>query len=578
MSDQAAKLELVVSQARNTVPVRVALRKLLTTLGSSSEADVALPLMPAQWVVVERRGDGIRIRVVASGAERTLTPGQHVDLGEASLALADLGVTAGPLRAGEIASALTGAESPDVALRGVVEGVIQSLGADSGAAVVAEGAGYRVAVAVDAGGLPLPNAAELLSDTVVRDVLGSGSPLCIGDVGGDRRYATVPSVVALSLQSVVCVPMRVGERVLGALFFGRRDLTRPFTESQARELAVLASMTVPVLAQLRRTGATASPGVDGLVVGDHPTVIELRRMIARVAPSTLGVLITGETGTGKEVTARAIHAASPRAARRMVAINCSGVAPNLLEAELFGYARGAFTGAVADRAGRIEEASGSTLLLDEVGDMPLAMQAALLRVLQEREVVRVGEGQPRPVDLRLIAATHKDLDAEVAAGRFREDLLFRLREVTLELPPLRVRGDDIGLLARLFLHQAERELSLAAHALAASAEARLADYGWPGNVRELRAVMRRAAVLCDGTEITGADLQLGGAGAAASAAVEEAEAGPPLLGDLSRNLTEARDDFVRRYAMAVLDAHGGDRAAAAEALGISVRSLYRYLG
>ena len=573
MGTPLVELELVVSQARNTVPVRVILRKLLTTLGSSVDADVSLPLMPAQWAVVQRRGNAVLVRLIATDSERLLQPGQHLDIGQASLALADLSVTAGPLHAGEIASALTSADCPDAALRGIVEGVIASLGADSGAAVISEGSGYRVAVAVDALGQPLPNAAELLSDTVVRDVLGSGNPLCVGDVGGDERYATVPSVIALSLQSVVCVPMCVGERVLGALFFGRRDLSRPFTEAQTRELVVLGSMTLPVLAQLRRGPTTSA--ADALLVGEHATIIELRRMITRTAPSDLAVLISGETGTGKEVTARAIHAASGRAARRMVAINCSAVAPNLLEAELFGYARGAFTGAVTDRAGRIEAASGSTLLLDEVGDMPLAMQAALLRVLQEREVVRVGEGEPRPVDLRLVAATNRDLDAEVGAGRFREDLLFRLREITIELPPLRARGDDLGLLSRLFLHQAERELSLPVHSLSASAEARLAAYAWPGNVRELRGVMRRAAVLCDGTEITGADLQLGAAATVAPPTVTvTAGAG---LGDLGRSLADARDEFVRRYAQAVIDAQGGDRNLAAAALGISVRSLYRYL-
>jgi DNA-binding NtrC family response regulator len=570
------ELELVVSQARNTVPVRVVLRKLLTTLGSSRQADVPLPLMPAQWIVVQRSGDAALIRVVASGAERLLRPGEHIDIGDASLALADRSAVAGPLGAAEIASALTSADSPDAALRGIVEGVIRSLGADSGAAVIAEGASYRVAVAVDGGGAPLANAAELLSDTVVRDVLDSGNPLCLGDVTGDQRYATVPSVVSLSLQSVVCVPMRTGDRVLGALYFGRRDLTRPYTDAQTRELMVLASMAVPVLAQLRR--APAATAADALIVGEHATVIEVRRMIARVGASDLSVLVTGETGTGKEVTARAIHAASPRADRRMVAINCSAIPPNLLEAELFGYARGAFTGAVADRPGRIEDAAGSTLFLDEVGDMPLAMQAALLRVRQEREVVRVGESEPRAVDIRLIAATHRDLDAEVAAGRFRDDLLFRLREITIALPALRQRGDDIGLLARLFLHQAERELSLPAHSLSHSALAQLDAHDWPGNVRELRAVMRRAAVLCEGAEITAADLQLGHssqprAGDAAPAAGDAASE----LGDLGRSLADARDDFVGRYVRATLARHGGDRAAAATALGVSVRSLYRYL-
>ncbi len=308
-------------------------------------------------------------------------------------------------------------------------------------------------------------------------------------------------------------------------------------------------------------------------------MIEVRRLIERVATSTLSVLIGGETGTGKEVAARALHALGPRAALPMVALNCSAVPAGLLEAELFGHARGAFTGAVGERIGRLEAAHGSTLFLDEIGDMPLPMQAALLRVLQEREVTRVGETRPRAIDVRLIAATHRDLDAEVVAGRFRQDLLFRLREVEVVLPPLRARGDDVVLLARLFLHQAERELALPVHRLAASAEAQLRAHAWPGNVRELRAVLRRAAVLCDGVEVTAADLGLGAPGDAGVAS-DAAPAAPDDalgLGALDRPLADARDAYVARYVAAVLARHGGDRDAAAEALGISVRSLYRYL-
>jgi len=579
VSSDSPELELVVSQAASTVPVRVVLRKLLTTLGSAADADVVLPLLAPRWAVLQRRDDAVLVRLIETGAEHALAAGQHFEAGGVSLALVDRRAAYGPLGAAEIASALTSASAPDEALRAVVDGVIGSLGADSGAAIVAEGMGYRVAVAVDAGGGPLPNADEFLSDTVVRDVLGSGAPVCVGDVAGDSRYAAVPSVVSLSLQSVLCVPMLAGDRVLGALFFGRRDLARPFSSEHARELAVLASMAVPLLARLR--AASAPSATDGLLVGEDASMGEVRRLIDRVGPSTLSVLITGETGTGKEVVARALHAASPRADHRLVALNCAAVPPTLLEAELFGYAKGAFTGAIADRAGRIEAANGSTLLLDEIGDMPLAMQAALLRVLQEREVLRLGEIRPRPVDVRLMAATHRDLDAEVAVGRFRGDLLFRLREVTIDLPSLRERGDDVALLARLFLHQAERELSLPPHALFRSAENRLRAHAWPGNVRELRAVMRRAAVMCDGAELTAADLGLAGRPVPAGDVVDMpaaagATAAPPL-GDLERPLADARDDYIRRYVSAVLDSCGGDRARAADNLGISVRSLYRYL-
>lgn len=254
----------------------------------------------------------------------------------------------------------------------------------------------------------------------------------------------------------------------------------------------------------------------------------------------------------------------------MVAINCSAVPEGLLAAELFGAKKGSFTGAVTDRIGKIEQADGSTLFLDEAGDMPLGMQAALLRVLEQREVVRVGENEPRKVDFRLIAATHKDLDAEVRAGRFREDLLYRLREVTVTLPPLAARGNDVLLLARLFLRQTEKQLGLPPRRLGEPAERAIVSHPWPGNVRELRAAIRRAAVLALATEISPKDLQLN---APARVPVSEVE-----LGDLDRKLDEAKEEFVARYVKAVVDKHGGDRAAAADALGVSVRSIYRYLG
>ncbi len=277
----------------------------------------------------------------------------------------------------------------------------------------------------------------------------------------------------------------------------------------------------------------------------------------------------GPSGAGKEVVARALHARSRRAGKPLVAINCAAVSASLLDAELFGYKKGAFTGAAADRAGLIEAAAGGALFLDEIGDMPLAMQAALLRVLEQREVRRLGETEARPVDFRLFAATHRDLAAEVAAGRFREDLLYRIQEVRVDVPPLRDRGDDVLLLARVFLQQLEHQLGLAPHALAPAAQAALRAHPWPGNVRELKAAMRRAAILADGATITAPDLQL--------AAPPAAAPGGPGLGDPTRPLAEARDAFVRAYVEAAVARHGGDREAAARELDIGVRSLYRYL-
>jgi DNA-binding NtrC family response regulator len=356
---------------------------------------------------------------------------------------------------------------------------------------------------------------------------------------------------------------------LGALYLGKRAAGAGFADRLVADLRVLTTLAVPFLAQLRRVRA---PAAADTLLGESPAMNDVRRLIERVAPSDLSVLVVGATGTGKELVARAIHEASSRRARPLVALNCASVPESLLGAELFGYRKGAFTGAIADREGLVEAAEGSTLFLDEVGDMPSSMQAALLRVLEQREVRRIGETHARSVDFRLIAATHRDLPAEVAAGHFREDLRYRLAELTVELPRLADRGEDVDLLARFFLRQAETQLALPMHTLGPNAEAVLRRHPWPGNVRELRATLRRAAVLADDRVITAADLRLEGSAATPPGSPADAE-----LGDLSRPLAAARDQFVNRYAAAVLARCGGDREATAKSLEIGVRTLYRYL-
>ncbi len=240
------------------------------------------------------------------------------------------------------------------------------------------------------------------------------------------------------------------------------------------------------------------------MVGSSPPMLELFAMIDRVAASGVPVLIQGETGTGKELVARALHDASPRKAGPFLAENCAAISENLLESELFGHKKGAFTGAVADRPGHFMVADGGTVFLDEVGDMPLSMQAKLLRVLQDGEVRAVGANTTRKVDVRIIAATHRDLPSAVASGAFREDLMFRLNVVTLHLPPLRDRGDDVRAIARALLpgiaEEVGREASITEEALAA-----LATWSWPGNVRELENELRRAVALSGGV-IRPADL------------------------------------------------------------------------
>ncbi|MCK6552147.1 sigma-54 dependent transcriptional regulator [Myxococcota bacterium] len=226
--------------------------------------------------------------------------------------------------------------------------------------------------------------------------------------------------------------------------------------------------------------------------------------IRRVATSSLPVLVTGETGSGKELVARALHDESPRRARPFLAINCGALAASLVESELFGHVKGAFTGATADKAGVFEAADGGTLFLDEIGELPLELQPRLLRVLEAKAIRRIGGARELAVDVRIIAATHRDLRAMVAAGRFREDLYHRLVILGVHLPPLRARGDDVLVLARSML----AELSGGTMELTADAEAALVEYSWPGNVRELRNVIARAALLSDGQRVDAAALEL----------------------------------------------------------------------
>jgi formate hydrogenlyase transcriptional activator len=253
------------------------------------------------------------------------------------------------------------------------------------------------------------------------------------------------------------------------------------------------------------------------LVGDGPALAAVRRAAARVAPTDATVLILGETGAGKELIARAVHAGSPRRGRPFVPVSCAALAPGLVTSELFGHEAGAFTGAVSRRAGRFEQAAGGTLFLDEVGEMPAEAQAALLRVLQERVVERVGGGQPIPVDVRVIAATHRDLAAEARAGRFRADLFYRLNVFPVAVPPLRDRREDVPALVDHFVRHFAAKHGRSVVRTRPTALAALTAHDWPGNVRELQNLVERAVILSDGEELAFDPGWLVGASAAETA-------------------------------------------------------------
>jgi len=289
-------------------------------------------------------------------------------------------------------------------------------------------------------------------------------------------------------------------------------------------------------------------------------VLGLARRAAKVDST---VLITGESGVGKERIARLIHDESSRAHKAFVAVNCAAVTESLLESELFGHAKGSFTGATHDRPGLFEAASGGTLFLDEVGEVPPSMQAKLLRALQEKEVRRVGENQSRKVDVRVVAATNRHLLEEVNAGRFRQDLYYRLRVIELRIPPLRERRDDILPLARLLLAEATERLGRRVSSFSPQAADQLLRYAWPGNVRELGNAIERAVALCEGARVEQEDLP------------EEVRAAPPtfLPGSTPRTL----EDMEREYILAVLARNDGNRSRTAEQLDIGLATLYRKL-
>lgn len=304
--------------------------------------------------------------------------------------------------------------------------------------------------------------------------------------------------------------------------------------------------------------------------GPDEAMHQVHRLVAMVAQGTINVLITGETGTGKEILARSLHAQSPRAAAPFIGINCAALPDALFESELFGYERGAFTGATQPKSGLLESASGGTIFLDEIGELPLAGQAKLLRALELREVTRVGGLQSRPIDVRFVAATNRKLEDRVATGEFREDLFYRLNAVTVAIPPLRERKAEILPLARGFLSEARAALHRHDVDLDEAARESLLRHGWPGNVRQLRNAMERAALLCTGDAITEEHLGL-------SESAGGPTLRPPAGASSASGLSGELETLERARIERALSDAGGNQTRAAELLGITRRILGRRL-
>jgi transcriptional regulator with GAF, ATPase, and Fis domain len=486
------ELILVIVAVPGAAPLRVPITKRITSIGSDAAADLRLVTAPARWAVVHRGEASIEVVLAATGERRTLEPGERLLAEGIQLAVESIASERARERSiEELVSALAAVDSPERAIEQMLTGLIGASGADLGALILGDGESYNVAAARDKHGAVLEGAHELLSDTIVRDVLGSGERVRLDDVAANSRYAAIASVTAMKLGSALCLPMRLDGRTLGAVFLARHDR---FTADDRTlgELQLLAAIAVPLLAQVRRTAVTSSDEL----VGESKPIVALRALIQRVGAADLSALLHGPSGSGKELVARGLHRASARAGKPMIAINCASVAPTLLDAELFGYRKGAFTGAMEDREGFFQAANGGTLFLDEIGDLPLYQQVKLLRVLEDSAVTRIGSATPVKLEFRLVAATNKHLPQLVKEGTFRADLYYRLAVIELKIPSLEERGavDKIAIFKAFIAQIVGNERLAALPDLPYWLADAVADTYFPGNVRELRNLAERIGV------------------------------------------------------------------------------------
>jgi transcriptional regulator with GAF, ATPase, and Fis domain len=416
----------------------------------------------------------------------------------------------------------------------------------------------------------ITEASGAISDSIVRKVLETGRPVIVSDALSDSQFKSSESVLALRLSSVMCAPLVSQGHVQGALYVGNDRVKGLFDRNQLDVLSIFASQASLILqnamllnalrADKEKLVAELKDKRFGEIIGACPSMLEVFRKLQKVATTDISVLITGETGTGKELIAREIHRRSNRATGPFVVINCGAIPENLIESELFGHVKGAFTGAIASRPGKFQAAGGGTLFLDEIGELPLNLQVKLLRALQERIVFRVGDSKPEKVDIRVVAATNRVLEEEIRAARFREDLYYRLNVVNIYLPPLRERGDDVLILAKALLSKHAEELGSHVQGFTPPALAAIKKGQWPGNIRQLENRIKKALVLCEKSLLAPEDLDLG----------KEAES--PIL-----PLEKAKEEFQRKYVLEVLERNNGNRTQTARDLGVDPRTIFRYL-
>ena len=416
-----------------------------------------------------------------------------------------------------------------------------------------------------------------ISQTILKQAIETGRTVWESDALNNPNFVNYQSVRDLSLRTVICLPLKVDQKVVGAIYLDSKTVTDLVAGDGETLLMAFASQAAAAISNARAHDALKSFQTRlelenrnlkramrsefsfESILGKSPALQRVFDIMEKVVDNPVTVLIQGETGTGKELVARAIHNSGPRRSSNFVAINCGALPEALLESELFGYRRGAFTGAVEDRPGLFEAAHGGTICLDEIGELPLALQVKLLRVLQEGEVRRLGEGQPRRVDARLLAATNRNLEQEVQEQRFRQDLFYRLNVVNITIPPLRERYEDLLLLSEHFLKKSAARMGRLGLYLTPEAKNCILAHSWPGNVRELENALERACALAAGDAITPEHL---------------VPVAPLTVADEEGTLKQVLQKAERATIEAALRRNAGNISRAATSLGVSRQHLH----
>ncbi len=416
----------------------------------------------------------------------------------------------------------------------------------------------------------IDNAVNMVSDSIISRVISSKKPVIVSDALKDDVFKTAQSVIDLRLSSVMCVPLLARGNFLGIIYLGNNNVTNLFTPNNLQVLEVFAGQAALfvqnaiLINELQLDRQSLQERLDsmklGSLVGSSRAMEEVYKKINKVAKIDIPVLIQGETGTGKELVAKEIHRNSLRVDGPFVVINCGAIPENLLESELFGHKKGSFTGAIADKVGHFKMAHGGTLFLDEIGDMPVNLQVKLLRVLEEHKVVPIGGVHPEDVDIRIVAATNVNLDEAIRQGKFREDLFYRLNVITLDLPPLRDRDDDLMVIGKYFLSRYSAEYGRKIKGFSAKCSEAMHRYSWPGNVRELENRMKKAVIMAEKNLIEPEDLGL-----------------MPGEFEQIKPLAVAREEFQIRYIEEVLRRNNGNRTKTAQMLDVDPRTIFRYL-